>query len=198
MNYCDTCIHREVCGEEDARDSAVTFCAERIEHCEDCISRAKLIQKLEAWDHNVNAIPNYVWKVIREAPPVIPQYTEAEIQKMQEMEQAEIQKAYELGKAEMQLSEDCISRQAVLDATVNKNSIWNKITNSKGENLEEIISQLPPVNSQDPKTDVLDKIRAEIQSLRNCSCSCSDGIIDDVEDIIDKYKASPTGAESEG
>jgi Zn finger protein HypA/HybF involved in hydrogenase expression len=25
--------------------------------------------------------------------------------------------------------------------------------------------------------------------LRNCSCSCSDGIIDDVEDIIDKYKA---------
>lgn len=35
----------------------------------------------------------------------------------------------------------------------------------------------------------LDKIRAEIQSLRNCSCSCSDGIIDDVEDIIDKYRA---------
>ena len=37
---------------------------------------------------------------------------------------------------------------------------------------------------------VLDKIRAEIQKLRNCSCSCSDGIIDDVEDIIDKYKES--------
>ena len=37
--------------------------------------------------------------------------------------------------------------------------------------------------------EVLDKIRAEIQGLRNCSCSCSDGIIDDVEDIIDKYKA---------
>ena len=37
--------------------------------------------------------------------------------------------------------------------------------------------------------DILDKIRAEIQGLRNCSCSCSDGIIDDVEDIIDKYKA---------
>lgn len=36
---------------------------------------------------------------------------------------------------------------------------------------------------------VLDKIRSEIQNLRNCSCSCSDGIIDDVEDIIDKYKA---------
>ena len=36
--------------------------------------------------------------------------------------------------------------------------------------------------------DILDKIKAEIQGLRNCSCSCSDGIIDDVEDIIDKYK----------
>lgn len=39
------------------------------------------------------------------------------------------------------------------------------------------------------QADALDKIRAEIQSLRDCSCSCSDGIIDDVEDIIDKYKA---------
>lgn len=39
---------------------------------EDAISRAKLMQKLDAWDHNVNAIPNYVWKVIRELPPVIP------------------------------------------------------------------------------------------------------------------------------
>jgi len=35
---------------------------------------------------------------------------------------------------------------------------------------------------------VLDQIIAEIQRLRGCSCSCSDGIIDDVEDIIDKYK----------
>ena len=48
--------------------------------------------------------------------------------------------------------EDAISRQAVLDATVKRNSIWNKITNSKGENLEEIISQLPPVTPQ-PKME---------------------------------------------
>ena len=40
--------------------------------CEGAISREKLIQKLEAWDHDVNAIPNYVWMVIREAPPVTP------------------------------------------------------------------------------------------------------------------------------
>lgn len=45
-------------------------------------------------------------------------------------------------------------------------------------------------DNETPSTnEVLDKIRAEIQGLRNCSCSCSDGIIDDVEDIIDKYKA---------
>ena len=41
----------------------------------------------------------------------------------------------------------------------------------------------------DGKSDTLDKVRADIQGLRNCSCSCSDGIIDDVEDILDKYKA---------
>ncbi len=35
-----------------------------------------------------------------ELPSVTPQYTDAEIQKMQDLEQAEIQKAYELGKAE--------------------------------------------------------------------------------------------------
>lgn len=37
--------------------------------------------------------------------------------------------------------------------------------------------------------EVLDGIYADIQRLRGCSCSCSDGIIDDVEDILDKYKA---------
>jgi hypothetical protein len=35
---------------------------------------------------------------------------------------------------------------------------------------------------------ILDKIYADIQRLRGCSCSCSDGIIDDIEDILDKYK----------
>lgn len=40
----------------------------------------------------------------------------------------------------------------------------------------------------DGANEVLDKIYADIQKLRGCSCSCSDGIIDDVEDILDKYK----------
>lgn len=34
--------------------------------------------------------------------------------------------------------------------------------------------------------DKVKKAREEIQKLRGCSCSCSDGIIDDVEDILDK------------
>ena len=38
-------------------------------------------------------------------------------------------------------------------------------------------------------------IRAEIQKLRNCSCSNSDGIVDDIEDIIDKH--DPSKAEKE-
>lgn len=35
---------------------------------------------------------------------------------------------------------------------------------------------------------ILDKIIEDIQTLRGCSCWDSDGIIDDIEDIIDKYK----------
>ena len=42
-----------------------------------------------------------------------------------------------------------------------------------------------------PKADVIEREKIEkaideIQKLRGCSCSCSDGIIDDVEDILDK------------
>ena len=46
---------------------------------------------------------------------------------------------------EQQPCEDCVSRKQLLEKTVKKNGIWNKITNSKGENLEEIITKLPTV-----------------------------------------------------
>lgn len=39
----------------------------------------------------------------------------------------------------------------------------------------------------------IDKIIAEINKLRGCSCSNSDGIIDDVEDIINKYCKETNG-----
>ena len=49
------------------------------------------------------------------------------------------------------LGVDCISRQALLNTTVKKNSIWNKITDSEGNNLETIISNLPSVTPQEPR-----------------------------------------------
>ena len=48
----------------------------------------------------------------------------------------------------------------------------------------------------DGANEVIDRIkeaRKEMQKLRGCSCSCSDGIIDDVEDIIDKLIAEVEG-----
>lgn len=44
---------------------------------------------------------------------------------------------------------------------------------------------------------VLDEVTAKIQKLRDCSCSCSDGIIDDVEDIINKCRTGTTSQENE-
>ena len=67
----------------------------------------------------------------------------------------------------------------------------------KGDEVECVICA--PTVEAIPKADyenrlkadmvaMLDKIYSDIQKLRGCSCSCSDGIIDDVEDILDKYK----------
>lgn len=64
------------------------------------------------------------------------------------------------------------------------------------EQLERVSKHLASIGEKEDYTDIaiqalekeplLDKINAEIQKLRGCSCSCSDGIIDDVEDILDK------------
>jgi hypothetical protein len=67
------------------------------EPCDDAISRQAAIDAcLNGWNKDYKEIV----KEIRALPPVTPQYTEAEIQKMQDLESAEIQKAYEIGKAE--------------------------------------------------------------------------------------------------
>ncbi len=67
-----------------------------------------------------------------------------------------------------------------------RNLLYGKDTLESKEDFIEALEITIKASQQEP---VLDKIRAEIQGLRNCSCSCSDGIIDDVEDIIDKYTA---------
>jgi len=43
---------------------------------------------------------------------------------------------------------DLISRQAILDRTVNRNSVWNKITDSEGNNLENILNSIPSVENK--------------------------------------------------
>ena len=120
------------------------------EPCDDAISRQAVLNEI----YNTDGISNIYFHLADEIialPPVTPQYTDAEIQKMQNLESAEIQKAYEIGKAE--------------------------------------------------GSEVLDKIRAEIEA--KCCITVgreNDGAITlhDVFEIIDKYKASPTGAEKEG
>lgn len=59
-----------------------------------------------------------------------------------------------------------------------------------GENVKESLNMAIKALEQ---ADVLDKIYADIQRLRGCSCNCSDGIIDDVEDILGKYKTESEG-----
>lgn len=43
---------------------------------------------------------------------------------------------------------DSISRQAILDRTVNRNSVWNKITDSEGKNLEDILNSIPSTENK--------------------------------------------------
>lgn len=86
---------------------ALAHCFELLkqEPCEDAISRKDFIAKIEdIYDGYMldegGCYPQNFVDLAEEMPSVKPQYTEAEIQNMQEMEQAEIEKAYELGKAE--------------------------------------------------------------------------------------------------
>ena len=64
------------------------------------------------------------------------------------------------------LGVDCISRQAVLDTTVRKSSIWNHVTNSEGDNLEAIVSKLPSVPLQEPKIAPISEIRYDENKLK--------------------------------
>lgn len=57
----------------------------------------------------------------------------------------------------------------------------------EGSKIERVA--LKDIEIMQGETISLDKVKQaieEIQKLRGCSCSCSDGIIDDVEDILDK------------
>ena len=72
----------------------------------DAVSRKEVMNMLHnhAFDYatstKILALLKTMCGEVDRMPSVIPQYTEAEIQKMQDLEFAEIQKAYEIGKAE--------------------------------------------------------------------------------------------------
>ena len=131
------------------------------EPCEDAISRQAVIDaiffeplyKLGMKKRYAEEAVPAIFEKIKALPPVTPQYTDAEIQKMQDLESAEIQKAYEIGKEEGSIGAD------VLDKI--KADLW-----------------MEGVNMTDEYQGVWVRYR-------------------DIERIIDKYKASSTGAEKE-
>lgn len=72
---------------------------------EDAISRLEVLDEINRI--GIKAFETYndyseLFDFVDCLPPVTPQHTDVEIQKMQDLEQAEIQKAYELGKTEGQ------------------------------------------------------------------------------------------------
>lgn len=91
---------------------------------------------------------------------------------------------------EQEPCEDCISRQAAIDAF---NTFAAKVNQDTDiHEAIEIVLSLPPVTPQ-PKTDVLDKIRAEIEQIKEAEYQIygkgSWRFVDKCLDIIDKYKA---------
>lgn len=53
--------------------------------------------------------------------------------------------------------EDCISRAELIGKTVKKNSIWLKITDSRGMNLQEIIDELPSIQPKPIRGDAISR-----------------------------------------
>ena len=56
---------------------------------------------------------------------------------------------------------DLISRQAILDRTVNRNSVWNTITDSEGNNLEDILNSIPSVEKKEEWIPVTERLPKE-------------------------------------
>lgn len=131
----------QTCGDTISRQAAILLADELKQDVPDDERLADMVMA-----HN-EGILDYQSKLSL-LPSVNPQYTEDEIQKMQDLEQAEIKKAYELGKVEGQNSEDAISRQAVLDLCDSKDPDYKVI------HFKEDVECLPSVNPQAETTTV--------------------------------------------
>ena len=88
--------------------------------------------------------------------------------------------------------EDAISRQAVLDAIEddNRNGHYSCFaSNNDAQCFKGVIGELPSVNPQEPKTDVLDKIKDEIIDKYMTATGDVNTVAKGCLKIIDKYKA---------
>lgn len=109
---CEECINYPNCDHTIQDDVTETIIKElEQEPCEDAISRqavcdTTICDGISCNECSFNTCEDgqsgcLLKERIEKIPPVTPQHTDVEIQKMQELEQAEIKKAYELGKADI-------------------------------------------------------------------------------------------------
>ena len=82
---------------------------------------------------------------------------------------------------------DLISRADLLNETVNKISIWNKITDSKGRNLEEIIAELPTI----PQTAIKHNGEMECPNcgLKFYEVPMIETVLEDIKEEMEKEQA---------
>ena len=91
--------------------------------------------------------------------------------------------------------EDCVSRQAVLEHICEGKECYKE--ECKGRTLKRCpdlqwVFDLPSVKPQEPRTDVLDKIKAEIDSYCSDNRDKNDGLYIAMQ-IIYKYKGGSEG-----
>ena len=99
---CEECPLYGTTGTDHCEKDCVRLAINALEQvpCADAISRQAVLMEIDKYLCGVPFEEKGIDEVIKDLPPVKPQYTDAEIQKMQDLEFAEIQKAYEIGKEE--------------------------------------------------------------------------------------------------
>ena len=160
------------------------------------ISRQAVLDMLEdinAETEGVGFYYKHYVEYIKNLPPVTPQYTDAEIQKMQDLEFAEIQKAYEIGKAENPNKWIPLTKRPMTDEEREYYREWSDIDGA-------MIFDCPlPEDGQEVLVSYGGYVMVDT-FCKDDGCYFEGVDIDDVEawmPLPEPYKASPTGAESE-
>ena len=160
---------------------------------EDSISRQAMLEYQQYLQGKMPNEENHkLWKFIKDLPPVAP--TQEPV----------------LDKIRAEISEDGSIKvtYAITDDTKTDKGIEKLVSGVLEQAKEQVLNiidkhKVEITNSTtlaqescefSEDESVLNKVEADIQELRGCSCYCSDGIIDDVEDIIDKYKTETTSS----